>query len=140
LIAVPADATPEQIAAAQKKAEDLRKQAAKGKDFAELARQYSDDDSKSKGGELGDFGPNDLNDQIAAAVKNLKAGEISAVVHTKYGFHIVKVEQHQTPGAMPLDQAKAAIRDKLTTEQAKVGFQKWIDQDLTSQHYVETMN
>jgi parvulin-like peptidyl-prolyl isomerase len=140
LIAVPSAATPEQSATAQKKAEDVRSQAVKGKDFAELARQYSDDDSKSKGGELGDFGPNDLNDQIAAAVKNLKAGEISAVVHTRYGFHIVKVEEHQIPGAIPLSQAKVVIRDKLTTERAKVGFQKWIDEDLTSQHYVETMN
>jgi len=140
LVAVPAEATPDQVAAAQKKAEDLRTQAVKGKDFASLARQYSDDESKSNGGELGVFSPGDINDQIAAAIKDLNAGDISPVVRTKYGFHIVRVEGHQKAGVIPLDQASAAIREELTTERAKAGLQKWIDEQLTSQHYVETMN
>jgi len=106
LIAVPPDAKPDQVAAAQKKADDVLRQLKKGKDFGDLARQYSDDDSKSKGGELGSFGPNELNDQIAAAIKKVKPGDVTGVVQTKYGFHIVKVEDHQTPGVKPLDQVK----------------------------------
>jgi parvulin-like peptidyl-prolyl isomerase len=139
LIAAPASATPAQSAAAGKKASDVRQQAMKGLPFDTLALQYSDDDSKSKGGELGWFAPEDLNDSIAAAIKNMKPGDISAVVHTKYGYHIVKVEDHQTPGAKPYDEVKGAIRDKLATQQAKETFEKWVDQDLVKQHYVETM-
>jgi parvulin-like peptidyl-prolyl isomerase len=140
LIAVPEDAPAGKIAAAQKKADDVHAQAVKGKDFGELARQYSDDDSKTKGGELGEFNPGDLNDQIAAAVKQLKAGDITPPVHTRYGFHIVKIEEHQQPGEQPLAAARDQIRDKLITEQAKARFEQWVEQDLAKQHDVETLN
>lgn len=138
LIAVPADATPQQVSALQAKANSVRKQAAKGADFAALARQYSDDDSKNKGGELGIFDANDLNDAIGAGIKSLKAGDVSPVIRTKYGFHIIKVEAHQMPGEVPLSDVKAQIREKLQTDKSKDSYQKWIDQDLVKEHYVET--
>jgi peptidyl-prolyl cis-trans isomerase SurA len=138
LITVPPDASPEQVAAAQKKADDIRKQAvAKDANFGDLARQYSDDDSKSKGGQLGDFTPGEINDNIAKAIAGLNDGDVSNVVRTKYGFHIVKVEQHEKPGLQPLDDVKNIIRDKLMTEQAKTKFQDWIDNDLKRRHLVE---
>ena len=67
LIAVPPNATPAQVEAARVKAEDVHKQLLAGANFGELARQYSDDDSKSQGGELGDFSPDDMIDQIQNA-------------------------------------------------------------------------
>jgi peptidyl-prolyl cis-trans isomerase SurA len=137
LIAVPPGASPEQIAAAQKKADDIHKQAVNGANFGDLARQYSDDDSKNKGGQLGDFTPSDLNDDIAKAIAPLKDGDVSHVVRTKYGFHIVKVEEHERPGLQSLDDVKNIIRDKLMTDQAKAKFQDWIDQDLKRRHLVE---
>ena len=138
LIAAPAGATPEQVEAAKHKAQEVREQAAKGKDFGDLARQYSDDDSKSKGGELGQFSPDDLNDDIAAGIKNVKVGDVSDVIHTKYGFHVIKVEDHQVPGGLPLSEVKAGIRQKLQADRSKDDFQKWIDRDLVKEHYVET--
>ena len=140
LISVPADATPQQIEDLHQKAEGVHKQVVKnGADFGSLALQYSDDDSKTKGGELGEFAPGDLNDAVLAAIKNFKDGEISPVVKTKYGFHIVKVEEHQSPGLKSLDQVRGQVRDKLMTEQAKDAFQKWVDTELIKQHYVETL-
>jgi peptidyl-prolyl cis-trans isomerase SurA len=140
LISVPAGATPQQIEDLRKKADDVHHLAVKkGADFSGLALQYSDDDSKTKGGELGQFSPGDLNDAVLAAIKNSKDGDISPVVKTKYGFHIVKVEQHQLPGLQPLDAVRTQIREKLMTEKAKVAFQKWIESDLIKQHYVETL-
>lgn len=138
LITAPAGATPPQIDAARHKAQEVHDQLVKGKDFGDLARQYSDDDSKTKGGELGEFDPNDLNDDIAAGVKQVKVGDFSGVIHTKYGFHIIKVEDHQVPGGMPLSDVKGAIRQKLQADRSKEDFQKWIDQDLVKEHYVET--
>jgi peptidyl-prolyl cis-trans isomerase SurA len=140
LIAVPAGAPPDTVAAAQKKAGEVRTMAAKGKDFGELARQYSEDDSKTKGGELGEFNPGDLNDQIAAAVKQTKPGEIAPLVHTRYGFHVIKVEEHQEPGQQPLAAVKDEIHDKLINDQAKDRFEQWLDQDLAKQHDIETLN
>ena len=140
LIAVTADTPPQKMEELHQKADDVHKQAVKsGADFGGLALQYSDDDSKTKGGELGEFSPADLNDAVLAAIKNSKDGEISPVVKTKYGFHIVKVEEHQLPGVKPLDQVRGQIRDKLMTVQAKDAFKKWLDNDLVKKHYVETL-
>ena len=139
LIAMPSNAQPDQVAAARRKAEDVLGQLKKGKDFGELARQYSDDDSKTKGGELGSFNPGNLNDQILAAVKNVKPGSITGIVQTRYGFHILKVEAHQTPGVKPFAEVKDQIRDQLMTLQSKDAFEKWVDHDLARQHYVETI-
>jgi peptidyl-prolyl cis-trans isomerase SurA len=139
LIAVPKNASPQQVNALHDKALAVRKQAVKGADFGALALQYSDDDSKTKGGELGEFSPGDLNDQVAAGIKNLKTGDISGVIRTKYGFHIIKVEQHQTPGVQPLNQVRGEIRDKIQSEQSRGEFEKWVDTDLAKQHYVETL-
>jgi parvulin-like peptidyl-prolyl isomerase len=140
LIAVPSNASPDKVAAAKKKADEVHAQVVKGKDFGTLAKEYSDDDSKTKGGELGEFNPGDLNDEIEAAIKPLKAGAITPPVHTRFGFHIVKVEEHQQPGEPPFAAVKDQIREKLVTEQAKDRFGQWVEQDLIKQHDVETLN
>lgn len=140
LIAVPSDAPPDKVTAAQKKADEVHTLAVKGKDFGELARQYSEDDSKTKGGELGEFNPADLNDQIAAAVRQTKSGDIAPMVHTRYGFHIIKVEEHQQAGVQPLAAVRDQIHEKLVTAQARDQFEHWVDQDLAKQHDIETLN
>jgi peptidyl-prolyl cis-trans isomerase SurA len=139
LIAVPQNATPQQVAAAQQKAEGIRIQAVKGIDFNSLAEKYSDDDSKSRGGELGWFEPNDINDQILAGVRNLKPGDISPVIRTKYGFHIVKLEDHDVPGPRPLADVKEQIRHELQDERANEQIKKWAETELIKKHYVETL-
>ncbi|HUY19018.1 MAG TPA: peptidylprolyl isomerase [Candidatus Binataceae bacterium] len=141
LIAVPPNATPKQIAEAKAKAEMVDAKAIKGDDFAALASQYSDDDSKSKGGELGYFAPNEILPQIDKAVENLKPGQISPVVHSDFGFHILKLEAHEKPGLQPLDQATVdKIRNQLATEAAKKRFKSWVENDLVKQHDVELSN
>ncbi len=139
LIALPPNPTAAQVSAAQKKADMIRARAAKGDDFSALARVYSDDESKSNGGELGWFAPSDVMDQILAAVKPLKPGEISAPVRTSHGVHIVKLEEHEVPGVQPLNDVKAAIRAQLIDQQSGAQLEKWVDSDLVKQHYVETM-
>jgi len=139
LIELPSNPTAAQVSAAQKKADMIRARAAKGDDFGDLARVYSDDESKSNGGELGWFAPSDVMDQILTAVKPLKPGEISAPIRTSHGIHIVKLEEHQVPGVQPLADVKTPIRAHLVDEQSGAQLQKWVDSDLVKQHYVETM-
>jgi peptidyl-prolyl cis-trans isomerase SurA len=139
LIALPPNSSPDQVEAARQKAEDIRKQAVKGGDFAALARKYSDDDSKSQGGELGDFSRGEVLDSIQTAINKMKPGEISEPVRTEHGFHIVKLEEHDTPGLKPLAEVSDQIRDKLMTDKAKAQFTKWVETDLVKQHYVETL-
>jgi len=139
LIALPSNPTAAQVSAAQKKADMIRARAAKGADFGDLARVYSDDESKSNGGELGWFAPGDINDAILAGVKPLKPGEVSAPIRTSHGIHIVKLEEHEVPGVVPLSEVKAQIRAQLTDQQTSEQLEKWVESDLVKQHYVETM-
>ncbi len=61
-----------------------------GGSFASLARQYSTCPSKSKGGDLGWFGPGQMVPPFEAAVKRMGHGSLSGVVQTQFGFHIIK--------------------------------------------------
>jgi peptidyl-prolyl cis-trans isomerase SurA len=63
-----------------------------GADFAQLAEQYSDDPSASNGGDIGYFSRGDLVEEFEAAAFGLDIGEISDIVQTQYGFHIIKCE------------------------------------------------
>jgi peptidyl-prolyl cis-trans isomerase SurA len=138
LIGVPENATPQQVAILKAKADRIRKEAAAGADFALLARKYSDDVSRNNGGELGYFAPGDIMDAIYAAVKNLKPGEVSQVVRSSHGFHILKLEEHEVPGVRPLVEVKNEIRNRLIDQQANAQLQNWVETDLVKKHDVET--
>jgi peptidyl-prolyl cis-trans isomerase SurA len=138
MIAVPADATPAQRAAARKKADDVHKRAVAGEDFAALARQFSDDDSAAKGGELGTFAPDEILDQVKVAVAKLNAGQITEVVETSHGFHVVKVEAHQRPGVKPLDEISEEIRARLEDDLTDDYLRRFMNEDLMKGHHVET--
>jgi parvulin-like peptidyl-prolyl isomerase len=117
----------------------VRKLALSGQDFATLAREYSDDASKSQGGELGYFAPGEIMNQILDAVKPLKPGQISRIVRTQYGFHILKLEEHEVPGPRPFADVKTEIRNRLLDEMTNQQVRQWVDTQLVKQHYVETL-
>ena len=77
-------------------------------------------------------------DEIYGAVKNLKPGDISAVIRTQHGFHILKLEDHQVPGVRPLADVRGEIRNRLIDQKANAQLQQWIETDLVKQHDVET--
>jgi peptidyl-prolyl cis-trans isomerase C len=96
---------------AKAKAEDIRKQIVGGGDFAELAKKESDDTgSGARGGDLGSFGHGQMVPEFEKVAFETKAGEISPVVKTQYGYHIIKVEKHD---ATPFESVKPAIEKNL---------------------------
>jgi len=140
LIALPPNATPAQVEAARVKAESIHKQLLDGADFGKLARQYSDDDSKSQGGELGDFSRGDMIDPIQNAIDHMKVGDISEPIRTEHGFHIVKLEAHDQVGVKPFSDVSGQIRERLVSQKAQQQFGTWVDNELVKQHYIETFN
>jgi len=113
LIKVPKDATPEQKAEAKKKAEALQKRAAKGEDFATLAKENSEGPSAKDGGELGYFNQKQMVKPFADAAFALKPGQVSDVVETRFGYHVIKVEDRKPAGKVPLSEVKDRIKQSL---------------------------
>ncbi len=93
LITVPQAATPEQIAAAEERAEDVHRRAVAGEDFAKLAVAYSNSQTALEGGALGWRKGTELPTVLADAVVKLKAGEVSDIIRTPSGYHLVRVNE-----------------------------------------------
>lgn len=101
------------------KALDVLKMAREGKDFAELAKTYSEGPSKSQGGSLGEFSRDKMVKPFADAAFSLKEGEISDLVKTQFGWHIIKVEKVNPERTEPLEKAKPKIRAELINARSK---------------------
>ncbi len=117
LIKVEADDTPEMRQTAQRRAEDVRKKALAGEDFAKLARQYSEGPSKSNGGDLGLFTRDQMVPPFADAAFALKPGETSSVVETPFGYHVIRVTENQPEGVAPFEAVSANITARLRQEE-----------------------
>ncbi len=118
LIKVDKGADAKTDAAAKAKAEDLLKQIKGGADFAALAKANSDDPgSKEQGGELGMIQRGVTVPPFEKAAFALQPGQISDVVKTDFGYHIIKVEEKETAHLKPLDEVKAQILATLTRQQ-----------------------
>ncbi len=111
-------ATPEEKSSARKTAESVLIEAKKpGADFAVLAGQHSSCPSKAKGGDLGFFPRQGaMVEPFAAAAFALKPGEISGVVETRFGFHVIKVTEIKPEQLVTLEQATDSIREQLELE------------------------
>lgn len=78
------------------KAEEVLKRIRGGEDFAKLAQEFGTDGTKDKGGDLGWFGPGQMHPDFEKAAYALKPGEVSELVTTPYGVHIIKLEERKT--------------------------------------------
>jgi peptidyl-prolyl cis-trans isomerase D len=118
LIKVPTGADAKTDAAAKQKAEDLLKQIKGGADFATLAKANSDDPgSKEQGGELGMILRGVTVPEFEKTAFGLQPGQVSDVIKTQFGYHIIKVEEKQAAQLKALDEVKAQIVATLTRQQ-----------------------
>ena len=116
---------------AKEKAEEILKKIKAGEDFAKLASDVSDDTgSKPKGGELGFFPKGRMVKSFEDAAFSLKPGEVSGIVETQFGYHIIKVEEKKEPGMEPFDTAKEKIKQKLLQERTKTKVTEFIEKAM----------
>jgi peptidyl-prolyl cis-trans isomerase SurA len=117
LLQVPATATPEQVEEVHQKALEIARKARQGGDFAALARVSSEGPSAKDGGDLGWFKKGTMVPEFENVAFALKVGEVSDPVRTKFGWHIIKVEDQRAGAAQPFDEVKDRLRDRLYRDQ-----------------------
>ncbi|MBW2217056.1 MAG: SurA N-terminal domain-containing protein [Deltaproteobacteria bacterium] len=97
----------------REKAESVLNEAQEGKDFAELAKKYSEGPTKTKGGDLGYFSFGQMVKPFEVAAFDMKPGEISDLVRSRFGYHIIKVEDIKEASTKPLDEVRTQITETL---------------------------
>jgi len=120
LITVPAGADAQAREAARAKAEDLARQAAANPPgFAELAKAQSQDPgSAPNGGDLGWISPKMLVAPVEQAVFDLQKGQVSGVVESNFGYHVIMVTDIQPAAVKPLDEVREDIRNEIRKQMA----------------------
>jgi peptidyl-prolyl cis-trans isomerase C len=129
LVKVDKNATADEKAKALEKIKGLQKRVKGGEDFAKVAKEASDCPSKENGGDLDFFRKGDMAPAFEQAAFSMKQGEISDIVETEFGYHIIKVTDRKEPGVVSFDEIKSRIEQQLKSDK--------ISQEIPN--YVETL-
>ncbi len=108
------------------KIDEILKRAKSGEDFGALAQQNSQDGSAPQGGDLGYFPKEKMVPAFADVAFALKPGEISDVVTTQFGVHIIKVTDRKAAGAVPLEEVSPRVKQFLTEQKKQQQAQAFI--------------
>ncbi len=122
-------------AEAKRKLEAVRERIANGVDFAEQARLYSQDGSAAKGGELGWLNPGDTVPEFERAMDGLKINEVSQVVQSPFGMHLIQVLERRERD-VSAERQRAVARQALRERKLDEAYQDWLRQ-LRDRTYVE---
>ena len=107
-------------AAVKAKAESVLKEVKAGGDFAELAKKYSEDDSNAKnGGDLDFFGRGRMVPEFDTAAFTMEPGQISDLVKTQFGYHIIKLTDKKPGVTRALEEVRQQLTDQVQTEKAQ---------------------
>lgn len=121
--------TDEQVEAGRLKAVALMKEATKpGVDFAELAKAKSEGPSAADGGDLGFFRRGTMVPEFERAAFKLEVGGVSEPVRTKFGWHVIKVEERRSTPPKPFEELKDAIRERLLRGQLERYTEQYVDE------------
>lgn len=135
---VPAGSSEADKAAIRAKAEEVHKLAADGGNFAKLAKEYSQGPAAAEGGDIGEVQPDEMQPEFAKAAKGLAPGQVSPLIVTSDGFHILKIEKASGDAHRPLADVSEEIKEKLYKEAMENRYDRWLNQDLRARYHVET--
>ena len=138
LFLLPQRASDDDVAQQRVEAERVLQEIRDGGDFAALARQHSEGPSAERGGLLGTFQANELLPGFDEATANLQPGEISDVIRTRVGLHIIRLEDRQADGFKSFDDVKEDLQNELLREKTGAKYQEWLEA-LRLQAYVKIL-
>jgi peptidyl-prolyl cis-trans isomerase SurA len=136
---VPPDATAEQRAAIRASAAQVQQEAAGGKDFAELAKKHSQGPGAAEGGDLGRIARGKMQAEFEQAALALKPGQVSGVIETATGYHVIRLEERGGDASQPMAEVTEEIREKLYREHMEERYDRWLKQDLRARYHVEIL-
>jgi len=111
---------------ARQKAEDIARQIAAGASFEALAREYSSDPSKLKGGDLGVIHRGQLIDEFERALNSLEPGKVSPVIQTIYGFHLLRLVEARPAVQKTFGEVKATLTRDLSETRCTQASTAWV--------------
>lgn len=132
LLGVDQKATAEEKKAAREKAEKLRKELVGGADFATLAKGNSTCPSSKQGGDLGFFGKGQMVPAFETAAFALKPGEISEVVETQFGYHIIKLTEKKAAEKVEFKEARPRIEEYLKNQKVGAAVNDYLEETRKS--------
>lgn len=131
LIKVDKSASNDDKAKARSKAEDILKRIKAGEDFAKLASEFSEDPgSKNKGGDLGFSPKGRMVPDFEKVAFSLKPGEVSDIVETPFGFHIIKVEEKKESIQEPIEKVKDKVKEKVFADFRKAKVDEFVEKAM----------
>ena len=136
LIMIPQDAHELLMEALRHKGETILDRLRRGEDFGELARLYSDDASAKSGGDLGFFKRGELLPEFERVTLNLQPGQVSGLVRTQLGFHIIKITGRKTGSVMPYEDVKKKVRNQYYEEESKRLYEVWLEK-VKAESFIE---
>ena len=116
----------EELPALKTKAQEVLAKARKGDDFAELARQYSDDSTAANGGDAGFFERGTMAPEIERIADALKKNEVSDVIPTKFGHLMIRLVERTAAGIPPLPEVESQIHERLYLQKIQPGLREYL--------------
>jgi parvulin-like peptidyl-prolyl isomerase len=116
------------LSKARNEAEQALARIQSGQSFESVAKEVSDGPRKDQGGDMGFLPLDDMGPVLSAAVKKLKPGEVSGIIQSDYGFHIVQLVEVQSGQAIDMSKAKPRIQQGLKAEKADQIVQQYVQQ------------
>jgi peptidyl-prolyl cis-trans isomerase C len=136
LFKIEPDASEETKALKKKELEAVRERIVAGENFEALAQELSDCPSKARGGDLGLFERGRMIKEFEDAAFALAPGAISPVIETQFGYHVIKVTEHNEPKTSALEEVQQDIAENLKTTKEEAAFESFL-QNLRQSAQIE---
>lgn len=126
LFAIPKGAPPEEIREIRKKCQSVLEKIKRGEDFGEMALLYSEDGSNKVRGDLGYFRKGELLPVFEREALRLKVGEVSGIIRTEFGFHIIKLLDRRGADPLPFEEVRERVKADYYNAEMEKAFRQFL--------------